>query len=288
MKIHQQRNHTSGENARAICELCGASISSGHLRHHIRRVHEKVYSNFCLIPECGKAFFSSTELKEHTLRVHTPGGDLGPGIRYSEKTLKCSHCSALFRHPSTLSKHRARVHLTAEPKYACDSCEFKFYSKPDLDRHVKIHSRPGVDCTQCGRHFQHEFRLKMHYERDLCGKRVKNNGEASKKKKIGWCRFCNTIVGDNKWLLRRHERLVHPEEVGAVVQGMQKEESKVDPELDNERPDDVQKSENVQDQHQIFFVVPDLQDEVEVGDSLETSSAAPVLHTLISVQSITQ
>ncbi len=91
------------------------------LNHHQER-HSDVKDHVC--SECGKTFFTDSELKQHQT-VHT-----------TETPYKCSHCDKRFKRSTHLHIHE-RIH-TGEKPYHCHSCGKRFTQLSSLICH-KLH-----------------------------------------------------------------------------------------------------------------------------------------------------
>ncbi|XP_053699378.1 protein krueppel-like [Sabethes cyaneus] len=77
--------------------------------------------------ECGKAFFSGANLKNHT-KTHNA---------YNNKSYQCSFCERNFTASWTLNKHM-KVH-TDQQLYGCNYCECYFAQQEEAAKHEARH-----------------------------------------------------------------------------------------------------------------------------------------------------
>lgn len=108
------------------CNLCPKTFSLSHHRSaHVRQEHLQERNHVC--SECGKSFFSSSRLKEHTLS-HT-----------GEKNFKCDVCLKFFHRKFALSEHM-KIHNNVK-NHVCPICDKAFTQKCTLKGHLKTHNK---------------------------------------------------------------------------------------------------------------------------------------------------
>ena len=114
--------------------------------------HSKVHENLTKCDICLKVFSSKQSLKIH-YRTHTGEKPFACPIcdkRFAQKTnlvkhqavhsdyrpFKCSICpeGKYFKTKTCLSRHMVYHY---EPKFSCSFCDYKSYTKNDLNTHVK-------------------------------------------------------------------------------------------------------------------------------------------------------
>ncbi|KAI5644086.1 zinc-finger associated domain (zf-AD) domain-containing protein [Phthorimaea operculella] len=139
------------KKAKTVCPYCG--VMTTYLHKHIQ-IHEGVRKYKC--DKCEKAFFTSDSLKNHRKNIH------------GAKQLKCPECimtftckmnlkSHMFKHSDKMSfvcdvctkafkrRHALRRHIlmhnAANKKVPCEYCDMTFYTKYQLNHHLRIHTR---------------------------------------------------------------------------------------------------------------------------------------------------
>lgn len=88
-------------------------------------------------------------------------GPPSSSVNIYEKKHVCSWCSKRFYTAPELKRH-VRVH-TGEKPYSCGVCARQFSVQSNLKRHLKVHvsSRP-FNCKFCARGFATEAKLQYH------------------------------------------------------------------------------------------------------------------------------
>ena len=124
--------------------------------------------NRCFICEHCKALFTNLEgLKTHTKATHPEhyqtfedNVDLAP-LGTTLGHYKCSECPEGFDRPLKFIDHILR-HQNGTESFNCESCSFICGSVSKLKKHMSEHMSKEVLCTECGRNFVNNARLKMH------------------------------------------------------------------------------------------------------------------------------
>ena len=119
--------------AKCVCRLCQTSIvysfksnraSSSMLKYHLQALHN---------------------LLQDTVKKHA-----------------CSKCGKTFRKKSLkLLCENAHNNIF---KHICSKCGKGFNHKVLLDRHVRIHYRATLQCTDCEKRFREKYTLKRHFD----------------------------------------------------------------------------------------------------------------------------
>ena len=143
------------------CDQCDyKSNYKANLKKHIRHIHEQKKTREIKCLECEKMFYTDENMRRH-LKLHsgekpfkceekdcdkafkTPNGLKFHMIAHSgEKPFTCSVCSKEFKTERCLTIHNREVHDGAPKSFKCsyDGCEFAFYKKSGLDRHLAYHA----------------------------------------------------------------------------------------------------------------------------------------------------
>ena len=66
-----------------------------------------------------------------------------------ESDTSCSKCGKIYKQLQSLKKHRCQNRFE---KVKCPSCN-KYFSKTNMSKHIKLHSRTIFKCNFCSRHF---------------------------------------------------------------------------------------------------------------------------------------
>ena len=106
------------------CDHCGKTFTqSGHLKYHIRVVHEGQRDHKCDI--CGKSFTTPGKLKQHIKTVHE-----------GQKDYKCDFCGKTFSTLSNLKTHMRAVH-EGKRDYICFYCNKAYGEARNLKQHLQ-------------------------------------------------------------------------------------------------------------------------------------------------------
>ncbi|XP_069174290.1 uncharacterized protein [Procambarus clarkii] len=115
------------------CKVCEkAFVSKYTLVDHIRRIHEEIgYGRDKVCKQCGRSFFTNSELKYH-LKSHT-----------GERPYRCEICGETYLSSSTLRYH---VQKHSNVMFVCQDCQAKFKNYVGWSAHMKrVH---GVLCVK--------------------------------------------------------------------------------------------------------------------------------------------
>ena len=143
------------------CDQCEyKSNYKANLKKHIRHIHEQKKERDIKCLECDKMFYTEENMRRH-LKLHsdekpfkceekdcekafkTPNGLKFHMLSHtSEKPFNCTLCSKEFKTERCLISHNREVHDGAAKSHKCyyDGCEFAFYKKSGLDRHLAYHA----------------------------------------------------------------------------------------------------------------------------------------------------
>lgn len=145
-----KRSPAKGANLR--CDLCGLkSATKTVLTFHMDSVHRNERFKCQL---CNKVFSIMRKLRYH-VKTHK-----------EREYLECLLCDAKYTVHAGLRFHVLSHHpdKKAETTFTCDSCNSEFYSKLQLERHMKYHS--GLfKCFNklCLKGFRSRDALRKHY-----------------------------------------------------------------------------------------------------------------------------
>eukprot|EP00090_Calanus_glacialis_P019201 TRINITY_DN29542_c0_g1_i1.p1 TRINITY_DN29542_c0_g1~~TRINITY_DN29542_c0_g1_i1.p1 ORF type:complete len:582 (-),score=117.59 TRINITY_DN29542_c0_g1_i1:157-1854(-) len=144
------REHLFKQGKIGQCEICAKYFPKGHLKTHIKMVHEGVKSHEC--KTCQKSFKTRKMLQAHEM-VHEPDD-----VRYQ---FSCHVCGRRFTQRGNLDTH-LKNHLGVKP-YKCDTCEKAFLTSSALKAHNLTHTgeKPFL-CESCDAKFSSSSQLKNH------------------------------------------------------------------------------------------------------------------------------
>ncbi|XP_041968381.1 zinc finger and BTB domain-containing protein 41-like isoform X4 [Aricia agestis] len=146
------RTHSfSHEAGTFACEMCDKVFRSMNYKNeHIATVHNQVKRHCCI--HCPETFKNYFQRNKHMLIVHN----------VKLKEFKCSMCIKVFTLSGKLKKHIRTVHLK-EKRYACDKCEWKFYSTSELKEHMIKHGgERKFQCMVCKKSYARKYTLREH------------------------------------------------------------------------------------------------------------------------------
>lgn len=125
------RTHTW--NTLYKCNICDkAFISKYTLVDHVRRIHEEVgYGRDKVCTQCGRSFFTNTELKYH-IKTHT-----------GERPYRCELCGETYLSSSTLRYHMQKH---SSVMFVCQKCPSKFKNYVGWSAHMK--RSHGISCVR--------------------------------------------------------------------------------------------------------------------------------------------
>ena len=116
------------------------------------------------------------------------------------KSLKCCHCSEMFRDNDALEDHKMKDHSKIQnlPENSninvkCDKCSSKFTSKMALSQHMFTTHTPtrieetGIYCNLCGEEFWTELNMIQH---------LKKHMEGSQTDEPFFCKLCGIGLSD--------------------------------------------------------------------------------------------
>ncbi|XP_063371440.1 zinc finger protein 436-like [Cydia amplana] len=186
----QQHEKTPCEENSYTCDVCNKQFKTKMLLKRHILIHNGVKPYGC--KECNKQYSKKEDLIAHK-RVHT--GDKyscevcdkqyiikknlsrHKKITHTGQKYECTTCNKLFTNNNYLKFHHQRIHtgeeLAKKRPYSCKYCSKQFISKPDLNRHARIHTgeRPFA-CEACQKTFKQKSHLVTHIK--TCMKHLKS------------------------------------------------------------------------------------------------------------------
>jgi len=173
------------------CEFCQFSASHRkHMRDHLLRHVSKANREKCLkdlddqtelaktkkrtqkclksdgayrCDICDQPFAKFHYMIRHIRTVHE-------GQKRAQRDYSCSHCSSVYRAKENLDIHLLKVHNIDRLKdhYKCEICCKPFYTKGDLNRHLKSHegNLQMFPCFECDLFYPSKDLLERHLEED--------------------------------------------------------------------------------------------------------------------------
>eukprot|EP00092_Neocalanus_flemingeri_P016057 GFUD01017381.1.p1 GENE.GFUD01017381.1~~GFUD01017381.1.p1 ORF type:complete len:549 (+),score=125.45 GFUD01017381.1:12-1658(+) len=144
------KEHLFKEGKIGQCEICAKYFPKGHLKTHIKVVHEGVKSHQC--QTCMKGFKTSKMLQAHEL-IHAPDD-----VKYQ---FSCHECGKRFTQRGNLDTH-IKSHRGVKP-FKCDSCEKAFLTSSALKSHTLTHTgEKPFKCEDCDAKYSSSSQLKNH------------------------------------------------------------------------------------------------------------------------------
>lgn len=156
-KAKEKKSHYRKNSRSHQCSHCGkAFTTSSYLRDHESAIHlNKPF--VCEEEGCGQTFNSSSTLQTHIRKVH----------RELKRDYECPECHKIFLNPSQLKYHRQGVHHVGPPMlYSCSICSKECFSRGKLNSHMSTHSEErSYQCDQCERSYKTSGNLWTHKKR---------------------------------------------------------------------------------------------------------------------------
>uniref|UniRef100_A0A1B0DP89 Zinc finger protein n=1 Tax=Phlebotomus papatasi TaxID=29031 RepID=A0A1B0DP89_PHLPP len=181
---HLQCHLESHEGNTLKCSLCSKEFNrTQSLQKHLK-IHKAEYEHKC--SKCDMTFPFKFYLKQHELKHE------------NIRPHKCTICLRGFALKENLKKHLL-VH-TKEKRFTCEECGRKFSRSTTLKAHRNTHSKKRLfgPCSQCGKTFVDPRGFSRHS--------MTHNQAPSFN-----CSVCKAVF-KRKDNLRRHIRIIHPEE----------------------------------------------------------------------------
>ncbi|GAB0095212.1 zinc finger protein 2 homolog [Sergentomyia squamirostris] len=132
---------------RYACDYCDEKFSNWVMRRtHTYKKHLK--TTYCQCNQCGKGFFTKTNLRNHILKDHL------------NNKFQCEKCGKTLNTKKGLANHK-ETHVST--KYTCNICGKQLNTRVTLNQHKKIHSgEKNYVCPVCSRAFTCNFSMKTH------------------------------------------------------------------------------------------------------------------------------
>nr|XP_029734264.1 LOW QUALITY PROTEIN: transcription factor grauzone [Aedes albopictus] len=186
--IPHMRYHLSMEQKHHVCDECGKAFGTeNNLRQHQQTVHGPEYKLVCDI--CAKGFINKTLFDAHLL-THTEEGA-------ASLKQQCPHCKRWLKNRSSFNRHKWRC--MADGTVTCDVCGKEAANKDSLASHKRLHhsDHPGYKCSFCGKGFKRAIRHREH--------EANHRGEV-----LYQCQFCPYSCNSNSNMYT-HKKAVHAE-----------------------------------------------------------------------------
>ena len=161
---HKRSEHSNPERPVVVeCKICKIPIT-GHLKRHMREVHEMPTKNplkepaekhHC--PHCSVQFKRVENMQRHIEEAHSLS---------NKKKWKCEQCEKSYTLERNLKLHIEHAHAQFPffSTFNCYQCEKSFKQKADLKRHQKEQHSDGevFSCPSCGKSFGRKSNQKRH------------------------------------------------------------------------------------------------------------------------------
>jgi len=230
------RNHINQIHLklRCTCPECGKDLAAGHLKNHIRFVHEKRIGKVCDVPGCDTTFINNATKLKHIEQVHKGIRNTCPEcgkqvsdlrhhvkvVHKKERPHECQECKKTYQTRTHLQNHMKTFHLGIRVK--CEEC-----GKMVLDiysHRAYAHKEPNFPCDQCATKCTNSTALKMHIlsvhlgvkeHCEICNKdvaagylttHIKNHTKTEQEKKPHNCQQCEKSFKDPGTLKKHIER----------------------------------------------------------------------------------
>lgn len=133
------------------CTACDKVFPSNAMRtNHILRYHKEAKTFKC--PQCSDVFKTYLDRNKHRRIVHNV-----TSLEY-----RCPMCPKVFSLSGKRTYHIKQVHIR-ERNHACNQCEWKFFSKAELQEHMIKHNGERIhQCDVCKKAFARKHTLKEH------------------------------------------------------------------------------------------------------------------------------
>lgn len=110
----------------------------------------------------------------HSLKKDLQGNNEKSGEQYEviksndpkePEGIRCLICFRTFTLISAWRRHNNRIHQTTPQLFECHFCQMKFAAKVPLKRHVLRHVEDPFICFKCGVQFYSKYNLEAHIKR---------------------------------------------------------------------------------------------------------------------------
>ncbi|KAJ8414338.1 hypothetical protein AAFF_G00052080 [Aldrovandia affinis] len=142
------KGNGGGEERESLaCDKCPRVFNTRwYLEKHMNVTHRRMQ----ICDKCGKKFVLESELALHQQTD-------------CEQNIQCLPCSKSFKKLWSLHEHIKIVHGYAEKRFACETCEKKFYTMAHVRKHMVAHTKDmPFTCETCGKSFKRSMSLKVH------------------------------------------------------------------------------------------------------------------------------
>lgn len=146
MKLNLKMHILRHQGIKTFCVECG--IQTANLEEHVKK-HEKDAMLVCDI--CGKEIRGKQRMNNHMNRGH----------KSRNARFFCKYCDAGFRYMADLNDHAIK-HEPDRREHKCPVCDKAFRRRPEMRRHMQVHTGRKWRCEDCGREYAWQRGLMTH------------------------------------------------------------------------------------------------------------------------------
>ena len=160
-KHHADKLNSDPSSRPFSCRFCSEKFYRySEVRRHVQAQHQSA-----LCERCGRRCSCSTQLQNHVCAGAGDGSLVGAKRRGPTRPFVSNNCDKSFCFAAGLDRHMTAVHGTDNMGtiYKCYLCNEQFEQMIALDNHAsQEHNFVRPQCTDCGKFFRLESKLKLH------------------------------------------------------------------------------------------------------------------------------